>query len=131
MTQRFSRKAKSAAVTFIGFTMTNILFYWRHSDWNIRRPRDYGCHTGHIFWFSDAALIVDEADNAFADVYSASVSTQDIFPKINQKMPYRWVHCTQCYTGDGGFYRAMRSVLAFDRSMLFHFLESCSQTITS
>ena len=62
------------------------------------------------------ALIVDEADNAFADVYSASVSTQDIFPKINQKMPYRWVHCTQCYTGDGGFYRAMRSVLAFDRS---------------
>jgi NCS1 family nucleobase:cation symporter-1 len=30
-------------------------------------------------------LIVDEADNAFADVYSASVSTQNIFAIINQK----------------------------------------------
>ena len=30
-------------------------------------------------------LIVDEADNAFADIYSASVSIQDIFPQIGQK----------------------------------------------
>jgi nucleobase:cation symporter-1, NCS1 family len=38
-----------------------------------------------FFGFLMLLLIVDEADNAFADVYSASVSTQDIFPKISQK----------------------------------------------
>ncbi|MGI0012228.1 MAG: cytosine permease, partial [Nitrososphaera sp.] len=30
-------------------------------------------------------LIVDEADNAFADVYSAAVSTQNIFSNLSQK----------------------------------------------
>ncbi len=38
-----------------------------------------------FFGFLMLLLIVDEADNAFADVYSASVSTQNIFPKISQK----------------------------------------------
>jgi purine-cytosine permease-like protein len=38
-----------------------------------------------FFGFLMLLLIVDEADNAFADVYSAAVSTQDIFSKITQK----------------------------------------------
>jgi purine-cytosine permease-like protein len=38
-----------------------------------------------FFGFLMLLLIVDEADNAFADVYSASVSMQDIFSKISQR----------------------------------------------
>ena len=38
-----------------------------------------------FFGFLMLLLIVDEADNAFADVYSAAVSAQNIFPHVNQK----------------------------------------------
>jgi purine-cytosine permease-like protein len=38
-----------------------------------------------FFGFLMLLLIVDEADNAFADIYSAAVSAQNIFSKINQK----------------------------------------------
>jgi purine-cytosine permease-like protein len=38
-----------------------------------------------FFGFLMLALIVDEADNAFADIYSAAVSTQNIFSHISQK----------------------------------------------
>jgi purine-cytosine permease-like protein len=38
-----------------------------------------------FFGFLMLLLIVDEADNAFADVYSAAVSAQDIFSKVSQK----------------------------------------------
>jgi len=84
---RFAKKSKSALWgTFIGFTITNILFYFG------------GVLIGEFdviaiivaiqvmfFGFLMLLLIVDEADNAFADVYSAAVSAQNIFSKINQK----------------------------------------------
>jgi purine-cytosine permease-like protein len=38
-----------------------------------------------FFGFLMLLLIVDEADNAFADIYSAAVSVQDIFSHISQK----------------------------------------------
>ena len=38
-----------------------------------------------FFGFLMLLLIVDEADNAFADVYSAAVSAQNILSKLNQK----------------------------------------------
>jgi purine-cytosine permease-like protein len=38
-----------------------------------------------FFGFLMLALIVDEADNAFADVYSAAVSTQNILSHVSQK----------------------------------------------
>jgi purine-cytosine permease-like protein len=38
-----------------------------------------------FFGFLMLLLIVDEADNAFADVYSAAVSAQNIFAKLSQK----------------------------------------------
>jgi NCS1 family nucleobase:cation symporter-1 len=37
-----------------------------------------------FFGFLLLILLVDEADNAFADVYSAAISTQSIFRKIKQ-----------------------------------------------
>jgi putative hydroxymethylpyrimidine transporter CytX len=84
---RFAKKSKSALwATFIGFAMTNILFYFG------------GVLLGTFdviaiiiaiqamfFGFLMLLLIVDEADNAFADVYSAAVSAQNILSKMNQK----------------------------------------------
>lgn len=84
---RFARKSKSALWgTFIGFMITNALFYFG------------GVLIGEsdvisiilaiqvmFFGFLMLLLIVDEADNAFADVYSAAVSVQDVFSKLSQK----------------------------------------------
>jgi nucleobase:cation symporter-1, NCS1 family len=84
---RFAKKSKSALWgTFIGFTMTNILFYFGgvligESD----ILTIVVAIQAMFFGFLMLLLIVDEADNAFADVYSAAVSTQDIFSKISQK----------------------------------------------
>ena len=84
---RFSRKSKSALWgTFIGFTLTNILFYFGGV---LLGTSDVLAIVAAIqamfFGFLMLLLIVDEADNAFADVYSAAVSTQNVFPKISQK----------------------------------------------
>lgn len=84
---RFSKKSKSALWgMFIGFAMTNILFYFGGillGTFDILAI--VVAIQAMFFGFLMLLLIVDEADNAFADVYSASVSTQDIFAKISQK----------------------------------------------
>lgn len=84
---RFAKKSKSALWgTLIGFTLTNILFYFGGV---LLGTFDVIAIVVAIqamfFGFLMLLLIVDEADNAFADVYSAAVSTQDIFSKISQK----------------------------------------------
>jgi nucleobase:cation symporter-1, NCS1 family len=84
---RFAKKSKSALWgTLIGFTMTNILFYFGGV---LLGTFDLIAIVIAIqamfFGFLMLLLIVDEADNAFADVYSAAMSTQDIFSKISQK----------------------------------------------
>jgi putative hydroxymethylpyrimidine transporter CytX len=84
---RFAKKSKSALWgTLIGFTMTNILFYFGGvllGTFDIIAI--VVAIQAMFFGFLMLLLIVDEADNAFADVYSAAVSTQDIFSKISQK----------------------------------------------
>ncbi|MDQ3882711.1 MAG: cytosine permease, partial [Thermoproteota archaeon] len=84
---RFSNKSKSALLgTFIGFMMTNILFYF--GGILLGTSDILGIITAiqaMFFGFLMLLLIVDEADNAFADIYSASVSAQNIFQKISQK----------------------------------------------
>ena len=84
---RFSRKSKNALwATFVGFTMTNILFYFGGILLGTSNIFEIVAAIQAMFFgFLMLLLIVDEADNAFADIYSASVSTQDIFPKISQK----------------------------------------------
>jgi nucleobase:cation symporter-1, NCS1 family len=84
---RFAKKSKNALWgTFIGFTMTNVLFY---VGGVLLGTSDVIAIVVAIqamfFGFLMLLLIVDEADNAFADVYSASVSMQDIFSKISQR----------------------------------------------
>jgi purine-cytosine permease-like protein len=84
---RFSKKSKSALWgTLIGFTMTNILFYFGGVLLGTSDVLAIVVAIQAMFFgFLMLLLLVDEADNAFADVYSASMSTQDIFPKISQK----------------------------------------------
>jgi NCS1 family nucleobase:cation symporter-1 len=84
---RFSKKSKSALWgTFIGFTMTNILFYFGGILLGTSDVLAIVVAVQAMFFgFLMLLLIVDEADNAFADVYSASMSMQNIFAMINQK----------------------------------------------
>ncbi|HJU34677.1 MAG TPA: cytosine permease [Nitrososphaera sp.] len=84
---RFSKRSKSALWgTFIGFTITNVLFYFGGILLGTSDVLAIVVSIQAMFFgFLMLLLIVDEADNAFADVYSASVSTQDIFARINQK----------------------------------------------
>lgn len=84
---RFARKSKSALwATFIGFTMTNILFYFAGVMLGTPDVIEIIVAIQAMFFgFLMLLLIVDEADNAFADVYSAAVSTQNIFSHISQK----------------------------------------------
>lgn len=84
---RFSRDSNSAFKgTLAGFAVTNILFYFGGV---LLGASDIVAIVSAIqsilFGFLMLVLIVDETDNTFADVYSASVSTQNIFPKIDQR----------------------------------------------
>jgi purine-cytosine permease-like protein len=72
--------------TFLGFTLTNILFYFGGLLIGISDVVSIVAAIQKIFFgFMMLLLIVDEADNAFADVYSAAVSTLDIFSRFSQK----------------------------------------------
>ena len=83
---RFSKESKGAFLgTFIGFTLTNILFYFGGVMLGLSDVVGIITAIQSIFFgFLLLILLVDEADNAFADVYSAAVSTQSIFRKIKQ-----------------------------------------------
>lgn len=84
---RFAKNGKRALwATFIGFTLTNVLFYFGGVLLGTSDVVEIVVAIQMMFFgFLMLLLIVDEADNAFADVYSASVSTQDIFSHISQK----------------------------------------------
>ncbi|MDP9288937.1 MAG: cytosine permease [Thermoproteota archaeon] len=83
---RFAKGSKGAFKgTFIGFTLTNILFYFGGVMLGVSDVVGIIAAIQSIFFgFLLLILLVDEADNAFADVYSAAVSTQSIFRKIKQ-----------------------------------------------
>ena len=84
---RFAKKSRSAVWgTFIGFTITNILFYFGGvllGTFDIIAI--VVAIQAMFFGFLILLLLVDEADNAFADVYSAAVSAQNIFSHLSQK----------------------------------------------
>lgn len=84
---RFAKKGKTAMwATFIGFALTNILFYFGGVLLGTSDVIGIVLAIQMMFFgFLMLLLIVDEADNAFADVYSAALSTQNIFSHVNQK----------------------------------------------
>jgi nucleobase:cation symporter-1, NCS1 family len=83
---RFAKTSKTAfRGTFIGFTLTNILFYFGGLMLGVSDVIGIITAIQSIFFgFLLLILLVDEADNAFADVYSAAISTQSINRKIRQ-----------------------------------------------
>jgi putative hydroxymethylpyrimidine transporter CytX len=84
---RFAKKGKTAMwATFIGFALTNILFYFGGVLLGTSDVIGIVIAIQMMFFgFLMLLLIVDEADNAFADVYSAAVSAQNVLSHINQK----------------------------------------------
>ncbi len=88
---RFARAPRGAAWgTFVGYFITNVWFFalgaliLMTSQVN-QAPKEFA--TAIALTAGALALVillVDETDNGWADLYSAAVSTQNIFPKLRQ-----------------------------------------------
>jgi nucleobase:cation symporter-1, NCS1 family len=88
---RFAREPRGAAWgTFIGYFVTNVWFFALGAlilltSRLAQDPREFA--TAIALTAGALALVillVDETDNAWADLYSAAVSTQNIFPRLRQ-----------------------------------------------
>ncbi|MEM2843185.1 MAG: putative hydroxymethylpyrimidine transporter CytX [Candidatus Bathyarchaeia archaeon] len=86
---RFSIKDKDAFVgTALGYTIANTWFYFLGAAIIAFTGITDIISSISILFLGTLALIlilVDETDNAFADIYSAAVSLQNIFPKVKQR----------------------------------------------
>jgi nucleobase:cation symporter-1, NCS1 family len=84
---RFAKNSKNAFFgTFIGFTITNILFYLIGVLLGINDVFEILFAIQTFFYgFILLILIVDEIDNVFADIFSSAMSFKNIFNKINYK----------------------------------------------
>jgi len=84
---RFAKTSKGAFIgTLIGFSITNIIFYvggllFGIGDISFIIISIQAILSGFIL----LVMIVDEIDNAFADIYSAAISSQSIFHNLNQR----------------------------------------------
>ena len=84
---RFAKTSKGAFVgTLIGFSITNIIFYVGGLLFGVGDISYIIISIQAIlFGFILLVMIVDEIDNAFADIYSAAISSQSIFHNLNQR----------------------------------------------
>ncbi len=86
---RFAKKDKDAFIgTTIGYTIANTLFYFLGAAITAFTGVTDIISSISIIFLGTLALIlilVDETDNAFADIYSAAVSLQNLFPKTKQR----------------------------------------------
>ena len=84
---RFAKDSRSAfRGTFVGFTITNILFYLGGVILDVGDVVAVIAAIQSIFFgILLLMFILHETSNAFADTYSAAVSTQSIFRKIKQR----------------------------------------------
>ncbi|HZC21359.1 MAG TPA: cytosine permease [Nitrososphaeraceae archaeon] len=83
---RFAKNSRGAfSGTFVGFAITNILFYFGGLILGVGDVVAVVAAIQSIFFGLILLMfILHETSNAFADVYSAAVSTQTIFHKIKQ-----------------------------------------------
>jgi len=85
---RFARKPEdSFRGTFFGYLLANTWFYFLGAALYLLYPGESIVRSIAILFFGNVALLlilVDETDNAFADIYSAAVSLQNINPKVRQ-----------------------------------------------
>jgi nucleobase:cation symporter-1, NCS1 family len=84
---RFAKTSKGAFIgTLVGFSITNIIFYVGGLLFGVGDISSIIISIQAIFFgFILLVMIVDEIDNAFADIYSAAVSSQNIFQNLNQR----------------------------------------------
>ena len=84
---RFAKTSRSAFMgTLIGFSISNIIFYVGGLLFGVGDISSIIISIQSIlFGFILLVLIVDEIDNAFADIYSAAISSQSIFHNLNQR----------------------------------------------
>lgn len=84
---RFAKTSKGAFIgTLIGFSITNIIFYVGGLLFGVGDITSIIISIQAIlFGFILLVMIVDEIDNAFADIYSAAISSQSIFHNLNQR----------------------------------------------
>ena len=84
---RFAKTSKGAFIgTLIGFSITNIIFYVGGLLFGVGDISYIIISIQAIlFGFILLVMIVDEIDNAFADIYSAAISSQSIFNNLNQR----------------------------------------------
>ncbi|HXV87561.1 MAG TPA: cytosine permease [Nitrososphaeraceae archaeon] len=84
---RFAKTSKGAFIgTLIGFSITNIIFYVGGLLLGVGDISSIIISIQAIlFGFILLVMIVDEIDNAFADIYSAAISSQSIFHNLNQR----------------------------------------------
>lgn len=93
---RFARRSRdSFAGTFVGYTLSNAWFYFLGAA--VLVVLGLAGESGDVVTFVGAivgtglgslvllAIIVDETDNAFANIYSTAVSAQNIAPRLRQR----------------------------------------------
>jgi len=85
---RFARKEKESFFgTFLGYTIANTWFYFIGAMLAVAYPKQtitYSMALLPLGLFGLFLILADEPDNAFANVYSTTLSIQNIFPKKKQ-----------------------------------------------
>ncbi|MGA2111117.1 MAG: putative hydroxymethylpyrimidine transporter CytX [Anaerolineales bacterium] len=89
---RFARRTSRAFWgTFVGFALTNIWFYALGAFILLaagfsQQPKEFVSALAlSAGWIAFLILLLDETDNAWADLYSAAVSLQNVLRKIKQR----------------------------------------------
>lgn len=92
---RFARGARSAFWgTYLGYLLANVWFYGLGMLFiltlEVAEPTPESLTTAIVAITGGAiallVILVDETDNAFADIYSAAVSVQNILPQVSQRL---------------------------------------------
>ncbi|MCL4561028.1 MAG: putative hydroxymethylpyrimidine transporter CytX [Chloroflexi bacterium] len=89
---RFARKTGTAFWgTFAGYLITNVWFYALGATVLLasgiaQEPKGFvSAMAITAGWIALLILLVDETDNAWADLYSSAVSMQNVFPRVKQR----------------------------------------------
>jgi NCS1 family nucleobase:cation symporter-1 len=87
---RFARNSRGAFWgTYLGYALANVWFYSLGAILILVLQTDdlVGAITAMgMGWLALAIILVDETDNAFADIYSTAVSGQNILSKVPQRV---------------------------------------------
>ena len=85
---RFASSAKRGFLgTLLGYTLANTWFYALGAALALGTGQELVVSSILLLFLGNLAIlpiIVDETDNAFADIYSAAVSLQNAFPRVRQ-----------------------------------------------